>query len=294
MKRLNNTFIYKQTDMKTKRYIHLTLVVFIGLIMTTCEINDPVDNIVKVGKVAPHVFWELPSSSVNAGDKVPFYAQYYTTSDEEIGNIEIWYDINEVTVRSVSCPLVSTFKYTVGSTKTVLSREFQKIEEFKHEPTNWLALKKAYILDTAFQTSKTLRQVDWKEVKTFDETKFNAYFATGFDVQFKDSLYTLLKVADFRKIMVSLNLMTASEFIACTDSVPNPNTGGQDYFIKEDKKPVLKSKYDGIQFKDLIYDASTQLYKVEYSKAYRLGARLKVLDKAGTTGVADKKDIELR
>ena len=274
--------------------IKLLLIILMTSLLASCEINDPIDNIVKVGKVAPHVFWELPSSSVNAGDKVPFYAQYYTTSNEEIDRLEVWYDINEVSVRTVSCPLVSSFKYTVSSTKTVLSREFQEIENYKHEPTNWLALKKAYILDTAFQTSKTLRQLDWKEVKTFDEAKFNAYFPTGFAVQFKDSMYNLLKVADFRKIMVSLNLMTSTEFIACTDSVPNPNTGGQDYFIKEDKKSVLKTKYEGIQFKDLIYDASTQLYKVEYSKAYKLGARLKVIDKTGIEGVADKKDIELR
>ncbi len=274
--------------------IKLLLIILMTSLLVSCEINDPIDNIVKVGKVAPHVFWELPSSSVNAGDKVPFYAQYYTTSNEEIDRLEVWYDINEVSVRTVSCPLVSSFKYTVSSTKTVLSREFQEIENYKHEPTNWLALKKAYILDTAFQTSKTLRQLDWKEVKTFDEAKFNAYFPTGFAVQFKDSMYNLLKVADFRKIMVSLNLMTSTEFIACTDSVPNPNTGGQDYFIKEDKKSVLKTKYEGIQFKDLIYDASTQLYKVEYSKAYKLGARLKVIDKTGIEGVADKKDIELR
>lgn len=274
--------------------IKLLSMLTIASFLTSCEINDPIDNIVKVGKVAPHVFWELPSSSVNAGDKVPFYAQYYTTSNEEIDRLEVWYDINEVSVRTVSCPLVSTFKYTVSSTKTVLSREFQEIDNYKHKPTNWLALKKAYILDTTFQTSKTLRQLDWKEVKMFEEAKFNAYFPAGFAVQFKDSLYKLLKVADFRKIMVSLSLMTSAEFVTFTDSVPNPNTGGKDYFIKEDKKSVLKAKYDGIQFKDLIYDATTQLYKVEYSKAYKLGARLKVIDKMGIPGIADKKDIELR
>jgi hypothetical protein len=286
--------MHNYKNMKRIFDIKVLLIIIITSLLVSCEINDPIDNIVKVGKVAPHVFWELPSSSVNAGDKVPFYAQYYTTSAEEIDRLEVWYDINEVSVRTVSCPLVSSFKYTVSSTKTVLSREFQEIENYKHEPTNWLTLKKAYILDTAFQTSKTLRQLDWKEVKTFDEAKFNAYFPTGFAVQFKDSMYNLLKVADFRKIMVSLNLMTSNEFIACTDSVPNPNTGGKDYFIKEDKKSELKSKYDGIQFKDLIYDASTQLYKVEYSKAYKLGARLKVIDKTGIEGIADKKDIELR
>jgi hypothetical protein len=280
--------------MKLKSNIQLLIATACTLIFAGCEINDPVDNIVRVGKVAPHVYWELPSSSVNAGDKVPFYAQYYSTSDQDIDKIEAWYDISEVTSRSVTCPLVTSFKYTVSSTKTVLAREFQQIENFSHKPANWLPLKKAYILDTAFQTSKTLRQLDWKEVKTFEEAKFNAYFPTGFAQQFKDSMYNLLKVADFRKIMVSLNLMTSAEFIACTDSVDNPNTGGKDYSIKEDKKALLKTKYDGIQFKDLIYDATTQLYKVEYVKSYKLGASLKVIDKAGIEGVAEKKTIELR
>jgi hypothetical protein len=194
----------------------------------------------------------------------------------------------------VSCPLVTTFKYSISKNTTNLSREFQEISSYNHLESNWNVLKKAYILDTVFPTSKTLRSVEWKEVKTFEDVKFNAYFPTGFATQFKDSMYKLLKVADFRKIMVSLNLMTDVQFAACTDSTFNVNSGGYDYFIKEAKKPELKTKYDGILFKDLIYDPSAQIYKVEYTKIYKLNARFKAIDTKGIEGVSDKKEIELR
>jgi hypothetical protein len=279
-----------------KRFLNIQLMVLIaaGISFISCEINDPVDNITRVGKTAPHVFWELPSSSVNAGNPVPFYAQYYTTSEVDIDRIEVWYDINEVVQRSVSCPLVTTFKYSISSSTDSLSREFQKISVYEHKKSNWLDLKKAFILDTVFPTSKTLRLVEWKEVKTFDTNTFDVYFPKTFPKQFKDSMYKMLKVADFRKIMLTLNLMTSAEFIACTDSTFNQNSGAYDYFLKADKIPLLQSKYEGIAFKDLIYDASTQIYKVEYSKQFKLNARIKVFDKEGITGIADKKEIELR
>lgn len=264
------------------------------LLLVGCEINDPVDNVVKVGQVAPHVYWELPTSSVTAGASVPFYAQYYTIGEAKIDHLEIWYDVNENIQRLVSCPLVTTFKYSISSSSTTLSREFQKIESFNHKETNWLSSKKAYILDTAFQTSKTLRTVEWKEVKDFDETKFNAYFSSNYAQQFKDSMYKLLKVADFRKILVSLNKMTDVEFVTYTDSVKNENTGGYDKFIIESKKPELKAKYDAILFKELIYDTSAQIYKIEYTKNYKLNACFKAFDNNQVVGISDKKEIDLR
>lgn len=263
-------------------------------LLVGCEINDPIDNVVRVGEVAPHIYWELPTNSVAAGSTVPFYAQYYTIGDVKIDHLEVWYDVNENIQTLVSCPLVTTFKYSISSSSTSLSREFQKIESFTHFEKNWLDSKKAYILDTAFQTSKTLRTVDWKEVKTFEDTKFNLYFPTGFATHFKDSMYNLLKVSDFRKIMVSLSVMTDTQFVTYTDSTFNANSGAYDYFIKESMKPDLKTKYDGIQFKDLIYDQSAQIYKVEYSKSYKLNARLKAFDTNQIEGITDNKVIELR
>lgn len=88
--------------------------------------------------------------------------------------------------------------------------------------------------------------------------------------------------------------MTDVEFKATTDSTFNLNSGAWDYFIKEDKKAELKTKYDGIEFKNLIYDQSAQIYKVEYSKYYKLNARFKAYDKDQIAGISDKKEIELR
>lgn len=264
------------------------------ILLTSCEINDPVDDITRIGQVAPHVFWELPSNSVNAGSSVAFYAQYYTIGNAEIDRLEVWYDVNENIQTMVSCPLVTTFKFNISTNNTTQIREFQKIETYAHNINNWDSIKKAYILDTTFSTSRTLRTVEWKEVKTFEDSKFNAYFPANFATQFKDSLYPMLKVADFRKIMVSLNVTTDIEFKAFTDSTFNTNSGTYDYFIKPEKKAELKTKYDGIAFKDLIYDQSAQIYKVEYTRLYKLNARFKAFDKNQIVGIADKKEIDLR
>ena len=276
--------------------IKMLCILSVAFLLVGCDINDPIDNVVRVGQVAPHVYWELPSNSVTAGAPVSFYAQYYTVGDAKVDRLEVWYDVNENISRLVSCPLVTTFKYSVSSSSNVLSREFQKIAGYNHLESHWSTLKKAYILDTVFPTSNTLRNVEWKEVKTFDDTKFNAYFPTGFATQFKDSMYKMLKVADFRKIMVTLGKIKNSDFIAYTDSTKevNPNTGFRDIFLKPDSVISLKNKYISIPFKDLIYDQSAQIYKVEYTKSYKLNARFKAFDKNQVAGISDKKEIELR
>ena len=279
-----------------KKIFNIKVITFLSLItfFVGCEINDPIDNVVRVGQVAPHVFWELPSNSVTAGNNVAFYAQYYTIGDVNVDRLEVWYDVNENIQTVVSCPLVTTFKYSISTNNTKQIRDFQQIATYKHLTKNWDALKKAYILDTVFPTSRTLRTVEWKEVKTFEDSKFNAYFPSNFATQFKDSLYKLLKVSDFRKIMVTLNVISDVEFKTFTDSVFNNNSGAYDYFIKDNKKTELKTKYEGIQFKDLIYDQSAQIYKVEYTRLYKLAARFKAFDEFNTVGIADKKEIDLR
>ena len=280
--------------MKKTYNIKLVFLLSVAAIFAGCEINDPIDNVVRVGQVAPHVFWELPSNSVTAGNDVAFYAQYYTIGDATVDRLEVWYDVNENVQTVVTCPFVTTFKYSISTNNTTQIREFQQIATYQHDENKWSTLKKAYILDTVFPTSRTLRTVEWKEVKTFEDSKFNAYFPSNFATHFKDSLYKLLKVADFRKIMVSLNVTTDIEFKTYTDSTFNNNSGAYDYFIKDDKKADLKTKYDSIEFKDLIYDQSAQIYKVEYTRQYKLASRFKAFDNNNVVGIADKKEIDLR
>ena len=146
--------------MKINKIVSLFLLSF-GLAFSSCEINDQVDNIVRVGYQAPHIYWELPSTSVAAGDPVAFLAQYYVVDkDVNVDHLEVWYNVNEKVQTSVTCPLLSTFKFAMTSEKVNLSREFQKIESFNHQTNLWDATRKAFVLDSAFVTSKTLRTVE--------------------------------------------------------------------------------------------------------------------------------------
>ena len=280
--------------MKINKIVSLFLLSF-GLAFSSCEINDQVDNIVRVGYQAPHIYWELPSTSVAAGDPVAFLAQYYVVDkDVNVDHLEVWYNVNEKVQTSVTCPLLSTFKFAMTSEKVNLSREFQKIESFNHQTNLWDSTRKAFVLDSAFVTSKTLRTVEWNEVKDFDNQKFATLFPANFATQFKDSMLKQMKVADYRKMFISLQVMTDVEFRACTDSTFNDNTGGWDYAIKQTAQDLIRSKYNAIEFKDIIFDSSAQLYKIEYRKSYSLDARIKAVDNKQVVGVSDKKTIELR
>lgn len=262
--------------------------------LTACEKNDPIDDIARIGEVAPHVYWELPSTSVVAGNPVPFRAQYYSTTDP-IDRLEIWYSIFERLEFSAMCPLVKTFTYTLSVDTTTQVRIFQKISEYAHNETNWDADKKAYILNDQFPTSSTLRPIEWAE--KYDEEKFRKLFPEGFDVQFKEGLYPKLQVDDFRSMMVALDYMTDSTFVEdymlVSDEI-NPNTGKYDISIRPEKVDELKQMFDQTPFEKLVYRPSDQVYVLSYTKSYSLEARFKAFDTAGIEGYAEKKTIELQ
>ncbi|HOG36888.1 MAG TPA: hypothetical protein PLO18_05970, partial [Paludibacteraceae bacterium] len=104
--------------------------IFAGILMfslASCERYDMIDNVVRVGQMAPTIYWELPSNSVAAGENVEFRAQYYTREEGvTVNNLELWYQINENIVTSVSCPLVSsTLKFTMGTNANEVTRDDQ-------------------------------------------------------------------------------------------------------------------------------------------------------------------------
>jgi hypothetical protein len=266
------------------------------LSLASCERYDMIDNIVRTGQMAPTIYWELPSNSVAAGENVEFHAQYYTREEGvTTHHLELWYQINENIVTSVSCPLVSsTLKFTMGTNASNVTRDDQMIVSYAHNPESWNDTKRAYQLDTTFSTSKTLAAISWATPETWDQEKFDTYFPATLPKTFKDSLYKKCNYAEFRSILIKLNLMTPERFEGIKDSVENPNTGGWDYFIKTDSMPIVKGMYDNTKFSDLILDPSSGTYNIEYSKIYTLTATLKAIDSKGIAGITDKKEIELR
>lgn len=280
--------------MKKIIYISICLV---AALFSSCDINDTMDDVVLVGKMAPHVYWEVGSSTVTAGNNVPFIVQYYTTANEEIDRLEVWYNVTEDEAKTVTSPWTQTFSYSVVSTKSIQKRISQKISEYPHLATNWSDSLRAYTFKSTFPTSNTLATTSWVKPSSYDNDKMLAYFGNGFITQFKDSLFKLMKVTDFQKMYLGLNLV--DNFKIYLDSTKNDNTGGWTYHFPKDAQgntPVpqtITDIYKNIPFSDLIFNKSTNIYEVEYIRSYKINALMKTFDKKGTMGISLNTEISL-
>jgi len=281
--------------MKTK--YNIIFMMAISLLFIACEKHDMMDNDVIVGQMAPQVYWEPASSTVKAGENVPFMVQYYTTTTENIDRLEVWYNIIEDEAKAVSSPWVSTFTYSVTSNKSLEKRVSQKISTYAHEPNSWNDSVRAFMFKTTFPTSNTLASVTWSKPATFDNDKMVKYFGTTFMTQFKDSLFKLMKPKDFQKMYLGLNLL--DNFKIYIDSVKNENTGGWDYVFPKDLQgnrtipKTLVDLYATIPFSDIIFNKTTNVYDVDYSRSYRINANIKAFDKKGVAGLGIVKEISL-
>lgn len=272
--------------------------IFYGLILialSSCEKNDFFDENVITGNVGPQAYWEVSSSTVSAGSNASFKIQYYTTSDVEIDYSEVWYNIIEIQEKSVSCPWVTTFTYTINSITQEEKRIGQKIQEFPHSLAVWSDSLHAFTFVSSFPVSGTLKPFAWVKPEVFDSTKMDNYFGTGYMQHFKDSLYNLMKYADFKNMLLGLSLM--DNFKQYTDSTFDTNSNGYVYHFPKDengKTPVpedIRTLYNSIAFDRLI--ESPAGYNVEYKRAYYLEARMRVYDTRKVYGLTVSKRIDI-
>jgi len=277
--------------------IAILLSVFMGFFLTSCEKNDTLNDNVFIGEMAPQVYWEINSSTVNAGSEVPFFVQYYTSGKEPIDHLEVWYSVEEEESKTVSCPWTQTFTFQLSSTTSDNKRISQKISEYPHKESYWNDSLHAYSFNASFPTSSTLSSISWIKPATFDSTKMIKYFGEGFMQHFKDSLYTKMKALDFQKMYSGLNLV--ENFKVYLDSTFNENSGSYDYHFPKDSLgneviPIeIRNIYLTIPFADLIYNASNNNYDVEFSRSYQLNALIKAIDRKGTAGLSTKSIITL-
>lgn len=276
-----------------KILIFITVISSIILMTTSCEKNDSLDDNAIIGPMAPHAYWEIGSSTVKAGENVPFLVQYYTTGDTPIDHLEVWYNVVEIESKTVSCPWTQTFTYQYSFNISGEKRIAQKVAEYAHQENFWNDSLRAYTFNNTFPTSPTLSSIDWKKPTTFDSTLMIKYFGEGFMESFKDSVYIRMKAVDFQKMYEGLGLV--DNFKATyLDSTYNDQTGNYDFIFKGDTIPQqIKDIYQEISFEDLIYNASNNNYEVEFSRNYELNAQLKVIDRKGEAGLTDKITITL-
>lgn len=278
-----------------KNITKLVLSLLVLLSFTGCKENDPINDWARIGQQPPHVIWELKSKIVKAGDSLEFNAKYYTNG-VAIDHTEIWYDLTENVGMKATCPLVS-FNYSLAIDHSTLVREDQEIAIYAHSEKYWDSLKRAYTLSAKCPISNTLRPVEWKEVVMFDTNKYSQLFPSNFSDTFKKGLFEQLEkkehLSDYRVVLVAVGNMKVEEFDACLDSVYNQNSAKFDKFIKESKTSELKTKYDAIPFKELIYKSLDSKYQIQYVKSYVINANFRAIDTNKKQGTTEKFSIQI-
>lgn len=283
-------------NMKASKYIAI-LMIATG-VMTACDKHDSLDEQVFIGKMAPQVYWEVPSTTVSAGDDVAFSAQYYTTGDRPVSYCEVWYNTIETEDKQVSAPWVTCTTYSiVSSSVTERMTESGTQVKYMHDEANWNAKQRAYQFKATFPTSYTKSKTEWKN-KEWDSTLVVRYFGENFMQHFKDSLETILK-ADLDKSYVDYKTLYIAKggderiFISqYTDSAFNDNTQTYDKFFKNHELPAaVDSLYQACTFGDLIDSKGEK--SISYKKQYSLKATLRCYDDQGTYGFALYKEIKL-
>lgn len=164
------------------------------LAVSSCAKHDPIADQGELGQIVPSTFWSVGSSACKAGENFSFQGKYYTINPAAtIDHCEVWYNVARTESSSATAKLAgSVLKYTktVAATDTV--RDNQVIATFPHNEEYFSALDNAYIINATVPTSATLAPVDWKEVRNWDQDKFNLYYPAGFADEFRAEVIDLL------------------------------------------------------------------------------------------------------
>jgi hypothetical protein len=270
--------------------------------MASCiERHDSLDDNLIVGQMAPQVSWEVRSTTVNAGADVAFTAQYYTTGKAKLDRLEVWFSVRETIDKTVSCPWVTTFSYSVASSVSEEKRIDEKAAQYPHQDSYWDATLRAYNFTAGFPTSVTLSTFTWSKPETFeaaDIERLKFYFGDSFPQTFRDGLYEKMKPADFEKMFQGLNLEEnfRGKYL---EEVHNDFTGQDEWLFPADgsgNRPApqaVKDIFDAIPFGDLILNTSTGIYEIEYIRSYAINAFIKAIDAEGNAGTTTKTTISL-
>jgi len=291
MKSIHNIY-FKQGGYKFLSFVAVSL---LTIAITSCAKHDFFDEVAITGNIGPQAYWEVGSSTVSAGREVPFEIQYYTTTDKGIERSEVWYNVTEIEEKNVSCSWVTTFSYSVNRIFTNQKRIEQKIQTYPHALAQWSDSLHAYTFKASFPVSGTLKPFAWVKPEKFDSTLMNTYFGVGFMQQFKDSLFNLMKFADYKNMMLGIGLI--DNFKQYTDSTLDKNSNSYVYHFPktstgEEKVPQdIINLYNSIPFDRLIQSPAG--YNVEYKRNYFLQARMRVFDKDEIYGMTVLKRIDI-
>jgi len=279
----------------------IQFLLFFGVValFSACDKHDNLDDSLMVGRMAPQVYWEFASTSVNAGENVAFKAQYYTADKKAtMSHLEVWYNVTEYIEASVTCAWL-TPAWSKVTNKGDLKRQFQLISKYPHSKSYWNPEKKAYTFESSFPTSVTLSTFEWKEPESFDDAdlkKVKALFGETFPEDFQKEVFGRMKEADFNKMFVALGIKDSNGVPIdnfrdrYSEYYRNEVTGMDEWGFTENpvgsgKRPVpeeVRDLYFAVPFDELILNSD--IYGIVYKRSYSINAYLKAIDTAGNSG----------
>ena len=173
-----------------KRYKIFGLVTLMALIATSCAIHDPFADNGELGQVLPTVDWEQGSTVVKAGRYATFKGKYYTTSEKTIDHSEVWCLIKREQTATATSKLTTSLAYTKNYSLTDTVRSIQMVASYPHSKAEWDGYE--YVLTDSFPTSRTLAPVTWINPEEWDQEKFDSYYPSTFQQEFKDYMVNAL------------------------------------------------------------------------------------------------------
>jgi|GEM_PF-360734 len=255
-------------------------------LLPACEINDPVGDISRPGHIAASIYWDVPSTNVNAGNEVPFYAEYWST-DQTFTSLGVWYDVVRKLKYTITYP-GNGFAFFLDSTELV--RESQEITTFKHSEGSFDAEKKAFVIEDKFPVSYTLSSLEVKNPLVYDQAQYDNLIPAAIRERFIKSLFSQLGYADFKTLLVTQNpVVPADTLETWFDTVTEGDVITRT--VRQDAIPLLNEKIRQIPFSALIYNKNRQYYAVEFTRSYELNARFRVVNGKQVENFSDSKKI---
>ncbi len=282
-----------KTNKMNSKLKYLLGVIIGSAFLVSCEINDPVTDLVRTGKLAANVYMEIPTGNVTAGDSVDFHAEYWSV-DNKFNSLAIWYSINTNLSYTISSGL-NDYMYKLDSTE--LARELQEIEDYEHKDSNYSTEKKAYIIDDKFPVSYTLAGTELKNPIVYDESIVLQLFPASVIEQFYNGVFETLNYDQLNDLMViNNNIVDSAAFETYfeTIQVEDPDNEGEFIdvkVIKDESKSDLLKLFKEVPFEDLIYNASKQYYGLFYQRIYKLNVKFRVVNGNDVENFSTEKTI---
>ena len=180
----------------------------LALLTTSCAIHDPFADNGELGQVLPTVDWEQGSTVVKAGRYASFKGKYYTTSEKTIDHSEVWCLIKREQTATATSKLTTSLAYTKNYSLTDTVRSSQMVATYPHSKAEWDGYE--YVLTDSFPTSRTLSPVTWVNPEEWDQEKFDSYYPSTFQQEFKDYMVNALTkdstyYNDLRNVYINYN-----------------------------------------------------------------------------------------